>query len=115
MAILGPLLAVNSDRIGRLVVRPARLARLRNRLGGRRAVAAAAAAEAAEAEADAAAAARRAERDRQFAEEFALVEAAGSQERENESPETPSEPRTSSIDTPTERPERPVRQRDPEY
>lgn len=118
MAVLGPLLAVNSDRIGRLVVRPGRLIRLRGRLGGRRAVAAAAAAEsaeAAEAEADASAAARKAERDRQFAEEFALVEAAGRDERDNEGSEPTSAPVTSPVEIPAERPERPVRQRDPEY
>ncbi len=130
MAVLGPLLAVNSDRIGRLVVRPARVARLRQRLRarlGRRGTGAVpagpaldqaidTAAEAAVADQDAAAAARRAERDRQFAEEFALVEAAGREERENGSPEpTTSEPVTSPVDVPAERPKRPVRQRDPEY
>lgn len=141
MAVLGPLLAVNSDRIGRLVVRPARVARLRQRLrarlgrGGTGQVGADGAgagagipagpaldeaidtaAEAGVADQDAAAAARRAERDRQFAEEFALVEAAGREERDNGSPEpTTGEPVTSPVDLPAERPKRPVRQRDPEY
>ncbi|MFZ7087418.1 cation:proton antiporter [Curtobacterium sp. RRHDQ10] len=70
MAVLGPVLAANSDRIGRAVLRPTRIrTRARNA-------------------ADAAAAARKAERDRRFAEEIALVEAAGSDERENGSPET---------------------------
>ncbi|MEN0104442.1 MAG: cation:proton antiporter, partial [Curtobacterium sp.] len=106
MAILGPLLASNSDRIGRLVVRPARVRKLRGR-------------ERAAAEA---AAARKAERDARFAEEIALVEAAGSEERENGRPETTSEREpetvstgTSSVEIPAERPERPARQRDPEY
>jgi len=62
MAILGPLLASNSDRIGRLVLRSRRSMRGR---------------------ATAAAAANRQERDRMFAEEIALVEAAGSEPREN--------------------------------
>ncbi|WIB63959.1 cation:proton antiporter [Curtobacterium sp. MCBD17_040] len=66
MAILGPLLAVNADRIGLLVLRPER----------RRARARTAAEQA-----------RRAERDRMFAEEIALVEAAGSETRENGAPE----------------------------
>ncbi len=134
MAVLGPLLAVNSDRIGRLVVRPARVARLRQRLrarlGGSGARGSGAgipagpsldaaidtAAEAGVADQDAAAAARRAERDRQFAEEFALVEAAGREERDNgASDPASSDPVTSPVDVPTERPKRPARQRDPEY
>jgi CPA2 family monovalent cation:H+ antiporter-2 len=110
MAVLGPLLAVHSERIGRLVLRPGRVRKLR----GRELAAAQAAAE------------RRAERDRRFAEEIALVEAAGREERENgepgttpsrEQPVTPEPVRvsTSSIEIPAERPERPVRPRDPEY
>jgi monovalent cation:H+ antiporter-2, CPA2 family len=50
------------------------------------------------------------------------VEAAGSEERENGRPETTSEREpetvstgTSSVEIPAERPERPARQRDPEY
>ncbi len=131
MAVLGPLLAVNSDRIAaswcvrrasrgcasasarasvpRRSRRPRRCVRAgarrgdphrrgrrrrrRGRLPGRPS--------------------RR--RDRQFAEEFALVEAAGREERENGAPEPREEPVTSSVEIPAERPERPVRQRDPEY
>lgn len=66
MAILGPLLAVNADRIGLLVLRPERR-RERARTAAEQA--------------------RRAERDRMFAEEIALVEAAGSEARENGAPE----------------------------
>ncbi len=133
MAVLGPLLAVNSDRIGRLVVRPARVARLRTRLRARLGRGGAGrpgavpagpaldeaietAAVAGVADQDAAAAARKAERDRQFAEEFALVEAAGREERDNGSPgPTTGEPVTSPVEIPAERPKRPARQRDPEY
>ena len=65
---------------------------------------------------DAAAAARKAERDRQFAEEFALVEAAGREGRDNGAPEpTTNDPVTSPVEIPAERPKRPARQRDPEY
>jgi CPA2 family monovalent cation:H+ antiporter-2 len=110
MAVLGPLLAVNSDRIGRLVLRPGRVRKLRGK----------------ELAAAQAAAARRAERDAMFAEEIALVEAAGREAREDGVPEAapsstepvrpePVSASTSSIDIPAERPERPVRPRDPEY
>jgi monovalent cation:H+ antiporter-2, CPA2 family len=109
MAILGPVLAANSDRIGRVVSIPAR-----RRLRGRALAQAQAAAE------------RRAERDRMFAEEIALVEAAGSDERENGRPEAvraepesaPASPTT--IDIHAEQAgqqsdARANRQRDPEY
>jgi monovalent cation:H+ antiporter-2, CPA2 family len=43
------------------------------------------------------------------------VEAAGREERDNGAPEPRDEPVTSSVEIPAERPERPVRQRDPEY
>ena len=67
-----------------------------------------------------AAAVRKAERDRRFAEEIALVEAAGRDERENGQPAATPEPETvstgtSSVEIPSERPERPARVRDPEY
>ncbi|KQO63565.1 cation:proton antiporter [Curtobacterium sp. Leaf261] len=115
MAIIGPIMAVNSDRIGRLVLRPA-LNPFRRRTAARARVA------------DAAAAERKAERDRRFAEEIALVEAAGSEARENGVRETPiAEPvpsgerePTSPIDIHAEQAgqqsdARANRQRDPEY
>ncbi len=107
MAILGPLLAVNSDRIGaRGPARPrgARCASASARASDAPARAAPVsgvpagpaldeaidtAAEAGVADQDAAAAARRAERDRQFAEEFALVEAAGREESATMVPRRP--------------------------
>jgi CPA2 family monovalent cation:H+ antiporter-2 len=115
MAIIGPIMAVNSDRIGRLVLRPAlNPFRRRNAVRSRAA--------------EAAAAERKAERDRRFAEEIALVEAAGSEARENGVPETPvAEPvpsaerePTSPIDIHAEQAgqqsdARANRQRDPEY
>jgi monovalent cation:H+ antiporter-2, CPA2 family len=107
MAVLGPVLAANSDRIGALVTRP-----LSRRAAAKDAAAAAAAAE------------RRRERDRMFAEEIALVEAAGSEPRENGRPEAPEpadEPAPlSPIDILAEQAgqqsdARASRQRDPEY
>ena len=110
MAILGPILAANADRIGRLVRRP---------LARRNAVRNAAAA--------AASAARRADRDREFAEEIALVEAAGMEARDNggtehsaaarrratQPPASPMEIDSLAPDLPTGA--RVERERDPEY
>jgi monovalent cation:H+ antiporter-2, CPA2 family len=110
MAILGPILAANADRLGIVFARP-----FERRAEARTAAERAAAAE------------RKAERDRMFAEEIALVEAAGSEERENGRPETPA-PRTTTIERPPSSPidihaeqagqqsdARANRQRDPEY
>jgi CPA2 family monovalent cation:H+ antiporter-2 len=71
MAILGPILAVNAGRIGTVVLRPNR----RKLRGPAKEVADAAAA-------------RKAERERMFAEEIALVEAAGSDDRDERTSET---------------------------
>ena len=94
MAVLGPLLAANSERIGRLVLRPARV---REACADVERAAAEAAAE------------RRAERDRRFAEEIALVEAAGRDERENGAPETTTEAEPETVSTGTSSVEYPCR------